>query len=56
MKKNKPKKFIPYLYVRLDEKEKERVKKRAEKDGSNMTIWVRQLIFNELDKPTKGVK
>ena len=46
MKNKKPRE--DYVYIRLDKPLKKAIKSRAEKDGSNMTIWVRQLIMREL--------
>lgn len=37
-----------YIYIRLDKKTKMALRKVAKKDGSNMTIWVRQLVLREL--------
>lgn len=39
-----------YIHVNLGIPLKNKVKKRSRKEGSNMTVWVRQLIMRELDK------
>ena len=49
MKKSKKKPFSEYVYIRLDDSIKKRVKEKAALDGSNMTIWIRQLIMRELN-------
>ena len=48
MKTSKSAALNDYIYIRLDDSTKEKVKEAAKKDGSNMTIWVRQLIMREL--------
>lgn len=37
-----------YIYVRMNKSIKKQIKERAEKEGSNSTIWVRQLIIKTL--------
>lgn len=37
-----------HIYIRMDVETKERIKALAVQDGSNLTIWVRQLIKREL--------
>jgi hypothetical protein len=48
MDARKNKTLRPYVYIRLDDETREQVKEAARKDGSNMTIWIRQLIKREL--------
>lgn len=48
MKRRKNKNFSNYIYIRLDENIKNLIKEAAKKDGSNMTIWVRQLIMRTI--------
>lgn len=48
MKRKKTATPSDYIYIRLDDSTKEKVKIAAQRDGSNMTIWVRQLIMREL--------
>ena len=37
-----------YIFIRLDKKLKKRLKEQAKLEGSNMTIWVRQLIIKTI--------
>lgn len=48
MRKLKPLDSKEYIFIRLDENLKKRLKEQAKVDGSNMTIWVRQLIMKAL--------
>lgn len=48
MKQAKNKGLDDYIYIRLDKKTKKELKKKARESGSNMTIWVRQLVLREL--------
>lgn len=50
METGKSKHLNDYIYIRLGKSVKNKVKKIAEKDGSNMTIWIRQLIIREVSK------
>lgn len=49
MKPHRNKDLDEYIYIRLTKAIKKRIKDRAKIDGSNMTIWARQLIIRELD-------
>lgn len=49
-KTKKTKDLADYVYIRLGVDVKERVKNIATLSGSNMTIWIRQLIMNEISK------
>lgn len=48
MKQSKNKGLDDYIYIRLDRKTKKELKRKAKESGSNMTIWVRQLVLREL--------
>jgi len=37
-----------YIYIRVGGSIKKKIVAQAEKEGSNMTIWVRQLVMREL--------
>lgn len=49
MKKRKQIDSKEYIFIRLDENLKKRLKEQSKLDGSNMTIWVRQLIMKALE-------
>jgi predicted DNA-binding protein len=49
-KGKKSSELADYVYIRLGVDVKERVKNIATVSGSNMTIWIRQLIMNEISK------
>ncbi len=38
-----------YIYIRLTKSIKKKLKRIAKEEGSNMTIWVRQLVMKELE-------
>lgn len=38
-----------YVYIRLDKEIKGKLKRISSDDGSNMTIWIRQLIIKTLE-------
>lgn len=42
-----------YVYIRLGHETKERVKTLAVESGSNMTLWIRQLIVREVNRLSK---
>lgn len=48
MKSTKNKHLADYIYIRIGKESKKALKERAKLDGSNMTIWVRQLILKTL--------
>ena len=45
-----PKKQREYIYIRLEDATKNKVKELAASEGVNMTIWVRQLILKTIAK------
>jgi hypothetical protein len=49
-KPRKNKNLGDYVYIRLSKDMKKELKKRAELEGSNMTIWVRQLVMRALEE------
>lgn len=50
MKQKKNKHLEDYVYFRLGKDAKKDVKARAKAEGSNMTIWLRQLILKTLQE------
>lgn len=48
MKQAKNKGLDDYIYIRLDKKTKKELKKKAKESGSNMTIYVRQLVLRDM--------
>lgn len=44
----KKQKFGNYVYVRLDDGDKDKLKEIARKDGSNMTVFIRRLIIKAI--------
>lgn len=44
-----------YIYIRLDKKTKRALRKIARQEGSNMTIWVRQLVLREILSRSAGI-
>lgn len=48
MSRKKPKEISDYIYIRLPADTKKRIQEYAKSEGSNVTIWVRQLIIREL--------
>lgn len=51
MKPDKTEDLEEYIYIRLTKNIKTLVKERAKQEGSNMTIWIRQLVIKALEKP-----
>lgn len=49
MKQRKNKDLNDYVYIRLSNSIKKSVREIAKNEGSNMTIWIRQLIMRELE-------
>lgn len=48
MESCKNKELSDYIYVRLNEETKKLLKQKVASEGSNMTIYVRQLIMREV--------
>lgn len=48
IKNKKTRSYDDYIFVRLNKNLKDKIKERAENDGSNMTIWVRQQLIKIL--------
>lgn len=54
MKRHKNNDLEEYIYIRLTKSIKQRIKIRAKTEGSNMTIWARQVLMRELDANNEG--
>ncbi len=48
-KQQKNERLKDYIFIRVGESIKGKIKERAKKEGSNMTIWTRQLIIKTLE-------
>lgn len=49
MKKLQANDLDTYIYVRIPKTIKKRIQNIAKKEGSNMTIWVRQNLIRQLE-------